>query len=116
MEDNPQLDDIEVTESPKNQTTEGNVVQIQKGTRKEVFNMEDGAEPEYGELDDEYLVFEIETEVNGTEYTVREPIRFYDQPSDRSKFGKFVKRYGQPEAGMTVTVDFDEEGETDIVL
>lgn len=38
-------------------------------------------------------------------------------PTDRSKYGRFVERYGEPpQVGMKVSVDFDNEGKSEILL
>lgn len=116
MESNPNLGDIDVTKRPKNQTTNGTVLKVQKGTRAEMYNLEDGEEPTYGDREDELLSLTVETTVNGTEFMVYEDIRFYDNPSDRSDLGKYVNRYGVPETGQEVTVDFDSEGNVSVVL
>lgn len=118
METNPELEQIEVSERPQNHTTNGNIVQIQKGTREEFYELESEDDLMYDNqsLDDELLRFEVEVEANNNTFTVIEDMSYYNNPSDRSNLGKFVKRYGQPEAGLEVTVDFDEEGEASIVL
>lgn len=116
METNPDLGDIEVADRPKNHTTTGNVTQVVLGTRAELYELDDDEEPKYGSRDDRLLNLEVEVEVKGDTFTIFEDMRYYENPSDRSTIGKYVKRYGTPEAGQEVTVDFDDEGDAKIVV
>ena len=38
------------------------------------------------------------------------PLSFYKHPSPKSKIALFVRRYGQPKVGMSVTILRDENG------
>lgn len=117
MESNPNLGDIDVTEYPENVTTDdATIVEVLKGTRAEIYDLEDDEEPKYGNRDDEFLRLEIEAVVDGEEFTVYHDMAYYDSPSNRSDLGKFVNRYGTPEPAMDVTVDFDEDGNSKVVL
>lgn len=116
METDPDFDNIEVSEYPENVTVEGTITEVVKGTQAELFDLDEDEEPRYGDRTDEQVQLTIEVIDNNTTYTVVESMTFYESPSNRSKFGKFIKRYGSPETGLTVTVDFDEDGNSKVVL
>lgn len=117
METNPNFEDVTVSERPQNQTIQGKVVSVIKATRQELYEVESEEDLMYDNqsLDDEIVQIEVVAEHKGHEFTVYEDLRFYENPSDRSKFGAFIKRYGKPEEGLEVTVDFDEDGEGQVV-
>jgi len=115
MENNPNFDNIEVSERPKNKTKTGEIVSVIKATRKELYNLDDDAQPKFGSLDDEIVQLEALVEHKGHEFTVYEDLRFYENPSDRSMFGRFINRYGTPEKGLEVNIDFDGDGEGKVV-
>lgn len=116
MEADPDLSDVEVHTRPKNHVAQGTIVTVAKMTRAEVFDLDEDEEPKYGDRSDEYIHIEAEIEVEGREYTIVEDMRFYEQPSDRSEFGAFIQKYGAPERGLEVTIQFDKEGEAEIVV
>ena len=115
MESNPNLENVEVSERPKNTTIQGQILNVIKGTRQELYDLDDDHEPKYGSLDDERLQLEIEVEYQGSTITVYEDMSFYENPSDRSMFGQFINRYGTPQTDLEVEVTFDHEGNAQVV-
>lgn len=116
MESNPDLTGTNVTERPKGVTADGNVVEVLKGSRKELYDLEDDAELKYGNLDDAMLRVEVEISDEVDEFTVYYDMAYYEEPSDRSDFGKYINMYGVPEPGQEVTVKFDSDGDAEVVV
>lgn len=115
METNPSFDDVEVTERPQNATKSGEITQVIKGTRQEIYDLEDDEELEYGEMDDELVQVLGEVEHKGTKVQVQDSMAFYESPTTNSAFGKFLNRYGKPEKGLKVDWTFDDNGRAKIV-
>lgn len=110
MESNPDFSDVTVSERPKNQYMKAEVVNVTMGTRQEVYDLDEDSELEYGDLDDQIVQIEALAEYKGNEFTIYENIRFYENPSDRSRFGQYINEYGTPEKEQEVQVNFDNEG------
>lgn len=117
MKQNPELDN-NVVERPRNEVTEGTIEAVRLGTIKELWEYEDEEEdlPEWANLDDQRLQIDIEVEYGDKTFVVTDDIAYYDEPTDGTAFGKFIQRYdGTPEQGMSVDVNFDEDGNGSIV-
>lgn len=115
MEQNPDLDDLNVSERPKDDIKEGEVVNVVKGTRRAIFEPEDdSSELEYGSWDDELLQLEIEVEHEGDTFPVYDTIRFYQNPSDRTALGQYINKYGAPTPEQEIKVDFDDDGNAQV--
>lgn len=116
MEQNPSFDDMDVTERPESTVKSGKTTQVVKGTRQELFDLDDDAELDYGELDDVLIRIEGVVEHEGAKIEVDDTIRFYDEPTSQTALGRFKKRYDSwPEADLDVEWNFDENGQAQIV-
>jgi len=115
METEPNFDDVEVTERPQNTTKTGTVTNVIKGTRQEIYDLEDGEELEYGEMDDVLVQIVAEVEHEGDTIEVQDSVAYYDSPSLQSAFGKYINRYGKPESGQEVDFTFDDDGRAKVV-
>lgn len=118
-ETNPDFGDVDVSERPTDEIKDAHVVEVVKGTRAEIFlddetDVADADEPQYGEWSDELVQVELEVETEDGSLTVYDTLRYYDNPSDRSAFGKYVNKYGAPSQGQSVKVDFDSDGEAEV--
>ena len=116
MDMNPDLGNPEVVDSPKGVTVEGEITEVVLGSRAEVYNLDDGEQPKYGQRDDQIINYKVNVVHDGTEYTVYDSFPYYDSPSDRSSYGKFIGKYDKPpQQGATVTVSYDLEGNGEVV-
>lgn len=115
-ETEPTFDDVEVTEIPKNDQKDAKVVRVEKGTIRELWDVKDDSNFEYGSIDDVIVQITAIVEYNGKEIEVQDNFRFYEQPTDRTDFGKYLQRYGKPKKGQEVTFDFDKDGNASLIL
>jgi len=113
MKNNPDFSDVEVSERAQNAIKDGVVQSVSKGQRGELYDVEQ-KDLKYGSGEDELVQIEVLVLHKGHEFTVYEDMSFYESPSDRSMFGAYINKYGAPEKGQDVKIDFDEEGEATI--
>ena len=100
----------DVVEFPKNEVLEGVVLSIELKKSQEIFG-----DKAY-EKDKDVLVVSYEVKghnLHGIEYFNYFPKGLVP---DRSKLGKFLKRYENLKVGTIVKVDFDAEGNYKILL
>lgn len=104
---------------PSNKTVESVIVDVKKTTWLEIFGATKLLEYQKdGKFDnvDTQVVIVVKTDSQGF---MREENFTYSTeyaPTDRSKYGRFVTRYGIPAIGTTVSVDFDADGKSTILL
>lgn len=114
-----ELDDsleFDVQEAPQDEKVKGSVVEITVGTRAEIFNMEEGESPRYGDRDDRMVQVEVESTYDGESYTTFDTFSFPETVTSNHDLGKYTEKYGNPEEGQSVVVRFDEDGQSSIVL
>ena len=108
--------DLDVQDRPERTTKSAEITAIRTGARQEFYDPEDDGEYKYGSASDPMIQIVLEYEHDGAELEETQVFRYYDNPDPRSNLGKFVKRYGAPEKGLEVNIDFDENGQGSIVL
>lgn len=108
--------DYEVADRPEKETKKGEVVAIRTGARQEFYEPNEDGEYRYGDASDPMLQIVAEYEHDGATLQETFTFRDYDSPDPRSNLGKYVKRYGSPEKGQEVNIDFDENGYGSVVL
>lgn len=108
--------DVDVQERPKRETKEAEIVDIVTGDREDFYDPNEDGGYEYGTASDPMVQLVYEYEHDGAELQGTETMRFYRNPDARSNMGKFISRWGKPETGMEVHVDFNEDGYGSIVL
>ena len=104
---------------PCNETVDSVIVDVHKTTWLDIFGatklMEYQKEGKFDNVETQIVVV-VKTDSNGF---FREENFTFDTkyaPTDRSKYGRFVTRYGVPTVGAKVSVDFDAEGKSVILL
>lgn len=107
--------DVDTMDVPEGETLKGEVTEINKGAREEFFDPDENGEYEFGEASDEFVEIVAEVDYKGSKVPVRDRMRYYDNPHPSSSLGAFIRRYGKPEVGAEVTVDFDKKGHGQIV-
>lgn len=115
MEVDPDLDGVNVKDLPQGETLEGEVSEIAKGERQEFYDPNEDGEYRFGEAEDVMLQFEIEVNYNGDKVVVYETVTYDENPDPRSNLGQIINRYGVPEVGDQVNVDFDKDGRGEMV-
>lgn len=109
--------DLETGEIPTNDTLQGEVSEIRTGTREELMdNFDPEDSPEWAEAEDELVQLVIEVEYKGDTIQHTQSMAYYDEPDPRSDLGAFIRRYGSPEQGQSVNVDYDADGNSELVL
>jgi hypothetical protein len=67
-----------------------------------------------GSIDDKIVVIQYET--NDGKYSGEEKCTYFENPHEKSKLGRIIKKYGGLKVGMKVAIDFDGKGYTSIRL
>lgn len=104
---------------PCNEVVESIIVEVKKTTWLDILGAEKLAEQQkQGKFDNAstQVVVQVKTDSKGF---LREENFTYSTdypPTDRSKYGRFVTRYGVPTVGTKVSVDFDADGKSTILL
>lgn len=116
MEDVDKLNVGDVSSRPKETAVDDcEVTAVRRGTREDFYPETEEADLEYGSMDDEMVQIEVEVDHEGETIPVTDDMRFYENLTDRTHLGRYVQKYGAPEKGQSVTVEFDEEGNGSIV-
>jgi len=113
----PTKDDLRKV--PSNETIESAVVNVEVTSWLEILGAEKLLEEQQKgnfEQAEKQVVVVVKTDSNG--FLRDEKFYFFNDiaPTNRSKYGKYVERYGVPVVGQKVFVDFDNEGKSTILL
>lgn len=109
--------DVDTRELPENETLNGEVTEIHTGRRDELNENFDSSEaPEWANADDDMVRIVIEVDYRGDKLTHSETVAYYDEPDPRSNLGAWIRRYGNPEIGQEVNVDYNSDSEGSVVL
>ena len=110
----------ELRKVPSNEAIESLIVDVKITNWLDVLGsdklLEEQKKGNFENSEDQIVVL-VKTDSNGF-FREEKFYLFKDQaPTDRSKYGRFVTRYAKaPEVGMKVSVDFDAEGKSTILL
>lgn len=104
----------EVKKYPQNETKEGKIVDIDVTTKGQFFQAK-GAEVKFGDDDDRIMV------VNYESHDGFKGEDFYNYPkkqqlTNKHNLGKFKQRYGDPQIGKSINIDFDDDGNPSIII
>ena len=113
----PTKDDLRKV--PCNETVLSVVIDVQVTSWMEILGAEKLLEEQnkgnFKNAEKQVVVI-VKTDSNGF---FREEKLFFDKdiaPTDRSRYGRYVERYGVPQVGQEVSIDFDKEGNSAILL
>lgn len=120
MEGKNLLDDIDkddIVETPKKTYKKAVITSVNVGTQAEIFDLDEGEKPRYGDRDDKRIQIYGETEHKGEVVTIYDSMNLPETLNDRHTLSKFIRRYdGTPEEEMEVYVYFNSEGNHEIVV
>ena len=87
----------------------GVIVEVKSDLGKNIFRTKDG-EVKTNYPDDIFLLLEIETEVNNKGVVFEDVIRFYEKPTNFTKLGKYLLKYGSIEVGTILKLSKNKSG------